>query len=56
MKRVSGDIAFSYQTALYAMNVAKEWLRPHVGDWGSAAVVSDSQAMLRAMRGGVLGI
>jgi ribonuclease HI len=46
----AGLVASSYQAEVCALGVALEWLREHVGDWDRAAVVSDSQAALRALK------
>ena len=50
-RRAAGLLCSSYQAEIYALEEAMLWLREHVDEWGSAMVVSDSQAGLRALKG-----
>ena len=46
----AGLIASSYQAEMVAMAKALEWLEEWGGEWESAAIVSDSQAGMSALR------
>ena len=50
-RRAAGLVCSSYQAEVCALGEALSWLREHASEWGSAMVVSDSQAGLRALKG-----
>ena len=52
----AGLVASSYQAEVLALREALVWLSECESAWESAAIVSDSQAALRAMRDTVVGV
>ena len=51
LEQAAGRVSSSFQAELQALYCALEWLREHVEEWMSCAVVSDSMSALVALRG-----